>query len=103
MSCGPSEGQTPYICISPIESGRLKLSDKLAAQIKEVYGEGATVVPKVEKAVEAEVKKATKTIRATKKKVEEKAESVADAAAVAVHETGKKVEKKNIKATPHRK
>ena len=84
--------------ISAIEGGRLKLSDKLAAKIKEVYGEEATVLTEAEKAVEevtASVeKKAVRKASTTKKKVEEKAEKVADAAAEAVLETEKKVEKK---------
>ena len=88
--------------ISAIEGGRLKLSDKLAAKIKEVYGEEATVLTEAEKAVEevtASVeKKAVRKASTTKKKVEEKAEKVADAAAEAVLETEKKVEKKARKA-----
>ena len=49
--------------ISLIESGKMKLSDKLSAKIKEVYGEeiNATVVetktPVVEKTVEKKAKK----------------------------------------------
>lgn len=97
--------------ISLIESGRLKLSDKLAAKIKEVYGkepntpvaetvvsEAKAVVAKVEKAVEevagSAEKKVARKARATKKKVEAEAEKLADAAADAVLEAEKKVEKK---------
>ncbi len=84
--------------ISAIEGGRLKLSDKLAAKIKELYGEEATVLVEAEKAVEevaASVeKKAARKARATKKKVEAEAEKVADTAAEVVLETEKKVEKK---------
>ena len=97
--------------ISLIESGKMKLSDKLAAKIKEVYGEepntpvaeavvseAKAVVAKVEKAVEevagSAEKKVARKARATKKKVEAEAEKLADAAADAVLEAEKKVEKK---------
>ena len=96
--------------ISAIEGGRLKLSDKLAAKIKEVYGEepntpvaeavvseAKAVVAKVEKAVEevagSAEKKVARKARATKKKVE--AEKVT--AAAAIPETEKKAEKKTRK------
>ncbi len=74
--------------ISLIESGKMKLSDKLAAKIKEVYGEeiNATVVetktPVVEKTVE---KKAEKKARATKKvevEAEKKAEPAVETVAI---------------------
>ena len=98
--------------ISAIEGGRLKLSDKLAAKIKEVYGEepntpvaeaekvvaqAEAVVAEVEKAVETEVKAVAKKAHATKKKVETEAEKLADAAAEVVLETEKKPEKKTRK------
>ena len=94
--------------ISLIESGKMKLSDKLSAKIKEVYGEepntpvaeavvseAKAVVAKVEKAVEevagSAEKKVARKARATKKKVEAEAEKLADAAADAVLEAEKKV------------
>ena len=83
--------------ISLIESGKMKLSDKLSAKIDEVYGkepntpvaeavvsEAKAVVAKVEKAVEevagSAEKKVARKARATKKKVEAEAEKKAEPA-----------------------
>ena len=71
--------------ISAIESGRLKLSEKLSGKIKEVYGE----------IVEAETKAGKKSAAKEVKAAEKKAKTVLETAgAEAVLDAEKKVEKK---------
>lgn len=77
--------------ISLIESGKLKLSEKLGAKIKEVYGEEPN-------APVAEAVNPVKKARGTKKKEKVAAVEKAEAAAEAVVETEKKVEKRGRKA-----
>ena len=71
--------------ISAIESGRLKLSEKLSGKIKEVYGE----------IIEAETKAGKKSAAKKVKAAEKKAKTVLETAgAEAVLDAEKKVEKK---------
>ena len=109
--------------ISLIESGKMKLSDKLAAKINEVYGGAvaaaiaeaekafeteakATVAEmeafaaEVEKAVVAEEKAEKKKARAAKKKAEAEAEQIADTVSAFVAEVVEpEAEKKKARAT----
>ena len=93
--------------ISAIESGRLKLSERLAAKVKEVYGEaveqpaGTVLEKKLEKAaanVEKKARTARRKVKAAEEKVEEavaeKAEKLAEDTAQAVLDTEKKADKK---------
>lgn len=104
--------------ISLIEGGKMKLSDKLSAKIKEVYGESiamaeaekafeaeskavvAEVEAEVEKAVVAEEKAEKKKARAAKKKAEAEAEQIADTVSAFVAEVVEpEAEKKKARAT----
>ena len=104
--------------ISLIEGGKMKLSDKLSAKIKEVYGESiamaeaekafeaeskavvAEVEAEVEKAVAAEEKAEKKKARAAKKKAETEAEQIADTVSAFVAEVVEpEAEKKKAHAT----
>ena len=104
--------------ISLIEGGKMKLSDKLSAKIKEVYGESiamaeaekafeaeskavvAEVEAEVEKAVVAEEKAEKKKARAAKKKAEAEAEQIVDTVSAFVAEVVEpEAEKKKAHAT----
>jgi Predicted transcriptional regulators len=74
--------------VSAIESGRLKLSEKLSYKIKEVYGE--VIEPETKKAKSAK-KIAEKRIKAAEEKAKDVIESTG---AEAVLEVEKKIEKK---------
>ena len=105
--------------ISLIEGGKMKLSDKLSAKIKEVYGESiamaeaekafeaeskavvAEVEAEVEKAVAAEEKAEKKKARAAKKKAETEAEQIADTVSAFVAEVGKAFEPEAEKKKAH--
>lgn len=78
--------------ISAIESGRLKLSEKLSDRIREVYGE---IVEPGARKVRAAGKKAEKKTRAAGRKLETVVET---AGAEAVLDAEKKIEKKTRKA-----
>ena len=80
--------------ISAIESGRLKLSEKLSGKIKEVYGE---IIEKevYNEIIEAETKAGKKSAAKKVKAAEKKAKTVLETAgAEAVLDAEKKVEKK---------
>ena len=93
--------------ISAIESGRLKLSEKMASKVKEIYGEaveqpaGAELKKAIKKTaarVEKKARTAGKRVKAAEKKVEAavaaEAEKLAEDTAQAVLNTEKKAEKK---------
>ena len=93
--------------ISAIESGRLKLSEKMASKVKEIYGEaveqpaGAELEKAIKKTaakVEKKARAAGKRVKAAEKKVEAavaaEAEKLAEDTAQAVLNTEKKAEKK---------
>lgn len=93
--------------ISAIESGRLKLSEKMASKVKEIYGEaveqpaGAELKKAIKKTaakVEKKARAAGKRVKAAEKKVEAavaaEAEKLAEDTAQAVLNTEKKAEKK---------
>ena len=89
--------------ISAIESGRLKLSERMASRIKEIYGEAVEQAADagLEKAaakVEKKARAARKRIKAAEEKMEAmvtaEAEKLAEDAAQAVLDTEKKAEKK---------
>ena len=109
--------------ISLIESGKMKLSDKLAAKINEVYGgavaaaiaeaekafeteakaavaEMEAFAAEVEKAVAAEEKAEKKKARAAKKKAEAEAEQIVDTVSTFIAEVVEpEAEKKKARAT----
>ena len=73
--------------VSAIESGRLKLSEKLSGRIKEVYGE----------VIEPEAKKARTAKKRAEKKVKAAEAAIETAGAAAVLDAGQKLEKKTRK------
>ena len=85
--------------ISSVEAGRMKVSEKLADKIKEVYGE--IVEPEVKKAeavvaepAEEAAKKVAAKAKKTKAAVKTKAKKAATETAAAAKETAVKAEKK---------
>jgi DNA-binding XRE family transcriptional regulator len=95
--------------ISVVEAGRLKLSSKLTAKIKEVYGEDVAAAPalKAEKADKPAEKKEAKTEKAAAEPAAEAAaepaEKAAEAAPAAAAAGGKKTAKPPKKAAAKKK